>query len=156
MQITCSEENSCQIKTKDATIILDGQSVKVNGKTLPGSGEYEIGKVFFEITLKVTHFHAEELVSAVLNLNQKKLDENDLEKMEGLDLVLIWFDNAQIETQKKIADLISQIDPQVVVLVGKGDSLDIGGKKPELSENIKVTKPTLPVGERLMYLISPK
>lgn len=155
MQISVTGDSKCRLKTKTATIELDGQ-LKINDLVLDGPGEYEKAGVFAEVTPDLAHLHIETLVIAVAGQKKRQVTETELARLEDVDLLFVHADNESADELQTIAKLIGEIEPRIVILVGvqKGETFArIGGQTPETVENIKMTKSDLPEGERKIYLL---
>ena len=157
MQITATPDSRCAIKTKTATIALDGE-MKIGDLVLPGPGEYETNGVFAEVEPDLTHFHAEEMVLVYLGHRKRQVTEAELEHLEDVDILLVAVDSEAKDELSNITKLIREIEPRIVVLVGITNAeafAKVDGGKPEAVNVIKVTKSELPDEGRTVYVLTP-
>lgn len=137
-------------------------------------GEYEVGGIFiYAIALKdsknlVYHIETEQICLGHLGNLSRALSEKELEQLNGIDILLIPVGGHNVLDAKKATDLISQIEPRIVIpmhyalpgLKEKIDSADkfcqeIGSCEKEKLDKLKITKKDLPAEETKFYILKP-
>lgn len=96
------------------------------------------------------------------------LDEKQLEKLEGVDILMIPVGGVYTIDAKKAAEVVKQIDPRIIIpmhykipgLKIKLDPVDkfcseMGIKKYETEEKLKISKKELPVDDFQITILKP-
>lgn len=140
-------------------------------------GEFEVGGIFiYAIPIKqkdsmelIYHLEIEQVsVGHLGNLN-RALTEEELERLNGIDVLMIPVGGNRVLDAKKATELISQIEPRIVIpmrykvpgLIEKLDSVDsfcqeIGACEKEHLEKLKVAKKDLPAEQTEYYVMKVK
>lgn len=163
----------------------DHANVKAVGGTpltITTAGEYEIKRVFIQ-GLPSWHddqqgaergpniiftYTIEGMKIAHLGDLGATLDDEQLEKLEGVDILLIPVGGVYTIDGKKAATVVSQIDPRIVIpmhykIPGLTEKLqgvepfcnEMGVKKNGPEEKLKITKKELPAEETRVILLKP-
>jgi len=137
-------------------------------------GEYEVKGIFvYAIGLKdknnlIYHIESEQVSIGHLGNLNRALSEQELEQLNGIDILLLPTGGNSVLDAKKATDLISQIEPRIVIpmhyalpgLKEKLDSVDnfckeIGSCEKGKLDKLKITKKDLPVEETKYYILNP-
>lgn len=157
MIITQEKSGRSKIKTKASTLTIAADGiVTINDLTLPGPGEYEVGDVFTEQTKHVAHYHTEDMVLVYLNDPSHPLGNDELAKLESIDIVLVRLRSGDVNELGPLAKAIGQIEPRVVILSGEiegKESLKVEGQVTEPTDTVKLTRRDLPEEQRTIYLL---
>lgn len=141
-----------QIKTK-GIIIKIGEKKLLGDLEINGPGEYEVGGAQMEVIDGVISVYAEAMTIGHIKKG-KVLSDDDLQKLNGIDILLIGVGGGEFTENKIAHDVIAQIDPAVVIPMGK----DIGGFAKTDSQNaqdeLKISKGELPSEERQMVILN--
>ena len=157
MQLSTSTGTQCTIKTRSATISVDGE-LKIGDLVLPGPGEYEANGVFAEVDRDIAHFHTEDMVLVYLGHQKRKVTEEELGHLENVDILLVAVDSEAKEELENITKLIRDIEPRVVVLTGITNPeafTKVGSEAPESVKTLKLIKSELPDEGRRVYVLTP-
>ena len=137
-------------------------------------GEYEVKGIFiYAIKLKdknqfIYHIESEQVSIGHLGNLNRVLNEQELEQLNGIDILLLPTGGNPVLDAKKATDLISQIEPRIVIpmryalpgLKEKLDSVDkfckeIGSCEKEKLDKLKITKKDLPAEDTKYYILNP-
>ena len=137
-------------------------------------GEYEVKGIFiYAIKLKdkeelIYHIESEQVSIGHLGHLNRTLGEQELEQLNGIDILMIPVGGNSVLDAKKATDLISQIEPRIVIpmhyalpgLKEKLDSVDkfckeIGSCEKDKLDKLKITKKDLPAEETKYYVLNP-
>lgn len=114
MNITYHGGDTIEIKTKQSNLRLssDSQGSLVNDIKLVGAGEYEIGDVEMRgFDSGAYRFKTEGMTLVYLD-GAKNLSQGEVEELGDVDILIAPASNAP--------DLITSIDPKLVIPVGEG------------------------------------
>lgn len=155
MQILFLGAGVFQIKTKEGTITT-GEKSKINDFTLESDGEYEVASIEAEIINNITIFHAEEMSIVYLDKRKKPLTDKEVERIDGVDILLVPVGGGDVFEAKEALEAINQIEPKVVIPMHYQDISafsKIGGITTETAEVLKISKNILPEeGRRIIIL----
>ncbi|MBU4331914.1 MBL fold metallo-hydrolase [Patescibacteria group bacterium] len=136
-------------------------------------GEYEVRGIFiYAIHIKnagaasfIYHIESEQVAIGHLGSINRALEDDELEALNGVDVLMIPVGGNGVLDAKKAAEVISQIEPRVVIpmhyklagLKEKLDSVDkfcneIGSCEKEQLVKLKLSKKDLPV-EATRYIV---
>lgn len=153
-------------------------------KIISEPGEYEFGGVYIQAipayhddkegkergeTLMFT-LRVEDMVVAHLgDLGQTELTEDQLEELNGVDILLVPVGGEYTVNGTQAARIVTQIDPRIVIPMHyniSGSSAKIGdasaflaeegAKGVEANDELKIEKRNLPVEEREAVILKPK
>ena len=128
---------------------------------IPANGEAGIFKVIYLVEaggVRLAHLGA---------LRQSKLSQVQLEKLEGVDILLLPVGGGDALTAKQAMEVISQLEPRVIVpmnyktpgIKAKLDGLEAfkkeAGGKFETVDKLKITRKELPEEETRYIVIEP-
>jgi hypothetical protein len=143
------------IKTK-AGITKIGQKIKIGELDIDGPGEYEVGGTQVEVIDGIIEVFAEGMTVGHIKKG-KTLSDQDLEKLNGIDILIIGVGGGEFTETKAAMDVISQIEPSVVIPMSK-ESVDEfikeEGIKSEGVDEFKVNKNELPVDSRQIVILN--
>ena len=156
MQIKYLGDGKVEIKTKDATILL-GQHVIINDFVLPGPGEYEKSGIFVEgisdRNNTIYLIKAEEINVCYLGTISCDLAEDKTKEIGDIDILFVPLGQKESQEIKKATDLVSKIDPKIVIPILFDDQRLTDFKKSEgitddVLDVLKIKKSELPENER--------
>ncbi|MCX6811787.1 MAG: MBL fold metallo-hydrolase [Candidatus Berkelbacteria bacterium] len=153
-------------------------------KIISEPGEYEFGGVYIQAipayhddkdgkergeTLMFT-LRSEDMVVAHLgDLGQTELTEEQLEELNGVDILLVPVGGEYTINGNQAAKIVTQVDPRIVipmhyniaglkVKIGDASSFlaEEGAKEVEPKDELKIEKRNLPVEEREAVVLKPK
>lgn len=142
MQITNLGDGKFEIKTKSTTITT-GQEIKIGNFVLPGPGEYEISEVQTEVIDNITVFHSEGLNLAYLDKRKKNLNDKEVERINGSDILFVPVGGSEVFDAKQASQAIAQIEPKIIIPMHYDDISEfqkvIGGLQEQL-DSLKIAK----------------
>lgn len=161
MQIRYSGKDKFNIKTGQSLIRL-GVECAVDDFSIPGPGEYEKGGVSIigiandNNTIYV--IRAEEINLCYLGRIVKEVSQNVVKEIGDVDVLFLPLGEEGTLEVKKAVDLLSAIDPRVVIPMLYADLSDF--KKSEgitdgETETFKFKKSDLPEEERKIVILKP-
>ncbi len=157
--------------------IISGEPVVINGP-----GEYEIKQIFFygfagwhddkqgaERGPNTIYLLESEGISVAHlgDIGQSELTSDQLEYLEGVDILLIPVGGKYTVAAKQAIDLVNQIEPRIVIpmhyrLPGLKIDLDSAekfikelGLTPQVEQKFKITKKDLPQDETKLVVLKP-
>jgi len=141
MQISKTKQNLLEIKTKSASVLIDHQ-ILINGISLEGTGEYEIGEVSVEgVNDNIYICQGDDISFALVNFDEKISKEN-IEKLSSVLLLIARVDgNVESATEQ-----VGQIEPNLAIYTGSSESkekLKSSGITFKESDSLKITKKDL-------------
>jgi L-ascorbate metabolism protein UlaG (beta-lactamase superfamily) len=163
MQIKYLGGEKFEARTKDVKIEL-GYKIKVNGFELPGPGEYEKSGIFTEGIADngnntIYLVRAEELNLCHLGKISHDLREDEAKEIGDVDILFVPMGEDDSLPTKKALNLVSLIDPKVVVPMLYSDLSEF--KKSEGIDDgeievLKIRKSELPENERMNVILKPQ
>jgi predicted nucleic-acid-binding protein len=150
MQIIKAKTGAVEVKTKKATILIDGVT-SINDVELEGTGEYEIGEVSVEGVDDNTYiFQAEDMSVGFVNFTCK-ITKEVVEKLSNTDVMIIKLNGEIAEAVEQVG----QAEPSAAVYLGVVEAekkLAASGVTFEKVDSIKITKADLE-GEQKAYFV---
>jgi len=146
------------------TIKTKANSVKIGGKIQLGDleiiepGEYEVGGTQVELIDGVIQIYAEGIALSYIKKGKIFSDE-ELEKLNGIDILLIGVGGGDFTETKTALAVINQIDPKIVVPMHQGNLQEFAkeeGVTTQGLEELKISKADLPQEERQVIVLNPK
>lgn len=141
-----------QIKTKSINIKI-GEKKMLGDLEITGPGEYEVGGAQMEVIDGVIEVYAEAMTIGHIKKG-KVMSDDDLQKLNGIDILLIGVGGGEFTETKMATDVIAQIDPAVVVPMGKDISDFVKGDSSAAKDELKISKGELPSEERQMVVLN--
>lgn len=114
MNIKYLGQGKFELKTKNNTIIADKQ-IKIGDFLIPGDGEFEISEIQAEVIDGIVIFYTEELSIAYLDKDKKVLSNQEIEKINGVDILIIPVGVKEAINAKQAMAMISQIEPKITI-----------------------------------------
>ena len=162
MQIKYSGKSKFEVRTKDIKIDFDND-VLINGFHLPGPGEYEKNGIFIEgisdngNTIYIVK--AEEINLCYLGRISRDLKESETKEIGDVDILFVPLGEENTLPVKKSLQLISKIDPKIVIPMLYSDEALLEFKKSEAitdgeSDSLKIKRGELPVDERKNIILA--
>lgn len=156
MIITWEGAENFSVKTKTLTCKI-GKNNKLADMDIPGPGEYEVSGVQMEIVDGIIQVFSENMTIGHIKKG-KVLTDDELEKLNNFDILLIGVGGKDFTETKTALEIISQVDPAVVIPMG--ENLEEFIKEEQASEKevdeFKVTKTDLPVDSRQIVILKAK
>lgn len=142
------------IKTKNLTCQI-GQEKKLGELEIGGPGEYEVGGVQLEVIDGIVEIFAEGITVGHIKKGKLMSDE-ELEKLNGIDILIIGTGGKDFTETKTAAEVISQIDPSVVIPMG--DNVEEFIREEQVSaaaqDEFKIAKGDLPQDSRRVVVLN--
>lgn len=144
------------LKTKALTVEI-GDKNKLGGLEITEPGEYEIQGVQMEIIDGIIQVYVESLTIGHIKKG-KVLSDDDLEKLNGIDILLIGIGGGEFTETKVATEVINQIEPSIVIPMYKdnlGEFVKDEGAGNVTQDELKISKAELPSEERQVVILNP-
>lgn len=155
MIITWQGKQNFLIKTKGVNILL-GEKNKLGELDVNEPGEYEVGGVQLEWIDGIVQVYLEGMNVGHIKKG-KILSDDEMEKLNGIDVLLIGVGGGEFTETKTAMELISQIDPSIVVPMYSG-KLEEFTKEESANDagqdELKMTKAELPEDSRRVVVLN--
>ena len=176
------KKTGLKLSTQKADIVISTDSNTSAKEVKPANdsifkisspGEYEVKGIFiYAIQLKdkksiIYHIESEQISIGHLGNLNRALNDQELEQLNGIDILLVPTGGHDVLDASKAADLITQIEPRIVIpmhyaipgLKEKLDSVDkfckeIGSCEKDKLDKLKITKKDLPAEETKYYVLN--
>jgi len=149
------DKNQWEIKTKLTRIVLDG-GASIGEFKIPGSGEYEVDEVEAEVIDGVYNFFTEDLEVVFIKEDKKDFSDEEIKKLSKCNILFLPVAGANTMNVKTALNLISEIEPEIVVPIYYTDLLNFskseGSASKELDE-LKIVKGDLTAEERQIVIL---
>jgi len=149
------------IKTKGKTVKI-GQATALGDLAIKTPGEYESGGVQVEIIDGISEILSEKMTVAWMKKAQLLKDE-ELEKLNGINILLIGVGGGDFSETKTAIEVINQIDPAIVIpMYSQNPPTGEAGLESFLKEEgisstgvdqLKISFPELPSEERKVVVL---
>ncbi len=145
-----------QIKTKTLTIKI-GQKNVLGELEINGPGEYEIKGVQMEIIDGIIEVFAETLTIGYIKKG-KVLSDADLQKLNGIDILLIGIGGGNFSQTKTALEIINQIEPSIVIPMYSANLKEFTKEEGAgiTKDELKISKAELTIDERQIIILNPK
>ena len=156
MIITWEGSENFIIKTKNKVVKI-GKKILLGDLEINTSGEYESGGVQIETVDGIIEVFSEKMTIAWIK-KAKILSDTELEKLSGVDILLIGVGDKEFTETKTAIEVINQIDPKLVIPMYSDDLESFKkaeGVNSEPVDQFKFTINDLPVEERKVVLLTP-
>lgn len=156
MIITWQGQGNFVIKTKNK-IVKIGQDISLGDLKIATPGEYESGGVQMEVIDGTIEVFSEKMTIAWMK-KAKVLSDSELERLNGIDVLLIGIGGGEFTETKQAIEVISQIDPKMVIPMYEKDLESFvkeEGIKSEGQDQFKFTPNDLPSEERKVVVLNP-
>lgn len=153
MIITYDGEENFTIKTKSKTVKI-GKEISLGDLKISSPGEYEAGGVQVEIIDGIIEILSERMTIAWMK-KSRILKDDELEKLNGINVLLIGVGGGNFSETKIAIDVIGQIDPAIVIPMGEDISsfLKEEGINDEGIDQFKFNFTDLPSEERKVVVL---
>ena len=145
MIITWQGGHDFTLKTKGINVVLSDKP-KLGELVIDEPGEYEVGGVQLDWIDGVVQVYLEGLNISHIK-KAKVLSDDELEKLNGIDILLIGVGGGDFSETKSAVSVISQIEPSVIIPMysaGLEEFTKQEGATGEPVDEYKVTKAELP------------
>lgn len=143
------------IKTKNLSVAL-GEKIKLGSLDIAEPGEYEVGGVQLDLIDGITQVYLEGVNVGHIRKG-KTLSDEEMQKLNGIDILLIGVGGGEFTETKTARELISQIDPSVVIPMYKDNLEEFvkeeGGAGAGQDE-LKIAKADLPEEARKVVILN--
>jgi len=113
MIITYQGQDNFTIKTKSKTIKI-GEQIALGELKIATRGEYESGGVQLEVIDGAVEVISEKMTVAWMK-KAKILSDEELERLNGINILLIGVGGGEFTETKMAIEVINQIDPAIVI-----------------------------------------
>lgn len=154
MIITWQGGQSFSLKTKVINVTL-GEKNKLGDLEIDEPGEYEVGGVQFDLDDGIIQVCAEGMTVGHIK-KAKIMTDEEMEKLNGIDILLVGVGGGDFTETKTAISCISQIDPSIIIPM-YSDNLDQFTKEEGVTEpkdELKVTKGDLPIDGRQVVVLN--
>jgi len=155
MIITWAGGQNFTIKTRGLNVLL-GDKVKLDDLEITEPGEYEVGGVQLDVVDGINQLYLEGMNVGHIKKG-KILSDEEMQKLNGINILLIGVGGGAFSETKTALELISQIDPGVVVPMHDGN-LDEFIKEEEGNtegqDELKIIKADLPQDARKVVVLN--
>lgn len=144
------------IKTKNKTLRI-GTETSLGELKINTPGEYESGGVQIEIIDGTIEIFSERMTVAWIK-KAKILSDYELEKLNGIDVLLIGVGGGEFTDTKTAIEVLGQIEPKIVIPMyteGLESFTKEEGVTGEAIEQFKFTLNDLPEEKREIIILSP-
>lgn len=144
------------IKTKTLVVKI-GEKITLGEMTIESPGEYEVSGVQVEVIDGIIEVFAEGMSVAHIKKG-KVFSDTALEEISGIDILLIGVGGSEFTETKTALEVISQIEPAIVIPMHNGNLDEFAKEESVLKEGIeelKVSRGELPVDERQVVVLNP-
>jgi L-ascorbate metabolism protein UlaG (beta-lactamase superfamily) len=155
MTITWAGGQNFSIKTKGVSVLL-GEKVKLGDLEISEPGEYEVGGVELDWIDGITQVYLEGMNVGHIKKG-KLLADDEMEKLNGIDILLIGVGGQEFSETKTALELISQIEPSIVVPMHNGnldEFIKEEGGNPEGQDELKIVKADLQADARKVVVLN--
>src|SRR3990167_9695588 len=113
MIINYQGEDNFNIKTRGKSLKI-GQKISLGELEITSPGEYEAGGVEMEVIDGIIEIYSEKMTVAWIKKG-KVFSSEELEKLNGIDVLLIGVGGGDFTETKTAIEIINQIEPAIVV-----------------------------------------
>lgn len=143
------------VKTKTMTAKI-GEKIQLGDLEITGPGEYEVGGVQIEVVDGIIEVFTEGICIGHIQ-KAKVLSETELEKLNGIDVLLIGIGGGDFTETKTALQVIGQIDPSIVAPMYENNLEEFAkeeGITTEGKDELKISKADLPVEGRQVVVLN--
>lgn len=144
------------LKSKGINVVL-GEKCKLGDLDITEPGEYEVGGVQLDWIDGVTQVYLEGMNIGHIKKG-KVMPDDELEKLNGINVLLIGVGGGEFTETKTAIAVIAQIDPQIVIPMHEGKleefTKEEGGGEPK--DELKIVKNELPQEARQVVILAHK
>lgn len=155
MNITWEGSQNFTIKTKNLSVTL-GDKIKLGTLDIDEPGEYEVGGVQLDLIDGIVQVYLEGVNVGHIKKG-KTLSDEEMQKLNGIDILLIGVGGGEFTETKTAKELISQIDPGIVIPMYKENLEEFvkeeGGALTGQDE-LKIAKTDLPEDTRKVVILN--
>lgn len=155
MTITWQGGQNFLIKSKGANVVL-GEKIKLGELEITGPGEYEVGGVQLDCIDGIIQIYLEGMNVGHIKKG-KILSDEEMQKLNSIDILLVGVGGKEFTETKTALELISQIDPSIVVPMHNGNLDEFikeeGGSSTGQDE-LKISKADLPQDSRKVVVLN--
>jgi len=156
MIIKWEGEDNFSIRTKSNSLKIGGK-IQLDKLDISGPGEYEVGGTQVEVIDGIIQVYAEGMTLGHIR-KAKAYSDQELEELSGIDVLLIGIGGGEFTETKTALTVISQIDPNIVIPMHKGNLQEFAkeeGVTTEGKDELKINKIELPQDERQVIILNP-
>lgn len=155
MIITYQGEDNFIIKTRSKTLKI-GKKISLGDLEITTTGEYEAGGVEMEVIDGIIEIYSEKMTIASIKKG-KVFSSEELEKLNGINVLLIGVGGGDFTETKTAIEIINQIEPAIVVPM-YGQNLESFLKEEGISpaglDQWKFSDSDLPQDERKVVVLN--
>lgn len=154
MIINYNGRENFTIKTRNQTIKI-GEKIALGGIEITTPGEYETGGVQVEVIDGMIVVLSEKITICSMK-KAKSLSDEELERIGGINVLLIGVGGGEFTETKTAIDCINQVDPQIVIPM-YSQNLESFLKEESVSgehlPSLKLNPGDLTEGERKVFVL---
>jgi hypothetical protein len=155
MNITWQGGQNFTLKSKGTNVVL-GDTMKLGDLEITEPGEYEVGGVQFDWTDGIIQVYLEGMNVGHIKKG-KLLSDEEMEQLNGINILLIGVGGESFTETKTALSLISQIDPGIVIPMYTGKIEEFAkeeGASGEPQDEFKIIKNELPQEARQVVILN--
>jgi len=156
MIITWQGGRNFTLKSKGINVVL-GEKNKLGDLEITEPGEYEVGGVQLDWVDGVIQVYLEGMNIGHIRKG-KVMAEEEMEKLNGINILLIGVGGGEFTETKTALEVIAQIDPEIVIPMHNGKleefTKEEGGG--EAKDELKIVKNELPQEARQVVILEAK
>lgn len=143
-----------KIKVKNVSVSL-GAKIKLGDLAVDEPGEYEVGGVQLDLIDGIIQVYLEGVNVGHVKKG-KILSDEEMQKLNGIDILLIGVGGGEFTDTKTALEIISQIDPSIVIPMHNGDLAEFIKEEGESAgqDELKITKIELPQDARKVVILN--
>lgn len=148
-------DKNFSLKTKTLTAKI-GEKNQLGDLEITGPGEYEVGGVQIETIDGIIEVYAEGICLGHIQ-KAKVFSDSDLEKLNGIDILLIGVGGKEFSDTKTALQVIAQIEPAIVIPMYSSNLEEFTKEEGVVAEGhdeLKISKAELPIEERRVVVLN--
>ena len=156
MIISWSGKENFSLKTRGKTVRI-GSEISLGDLKIATPGEYESGGVQVEVIDGIIEILSEKMTIGWIK-KAKVLSDQELERLNGIDVLLIGVGGGEFSETKTAIEVINQIEPAIVIPIYEKDLESFvkeEGVTAQSQDQLKLTQNDLPSEERKVIVLNP-
>ena len=156
MIISWSGKENFSLKTRGKTVRI-GSEISLGDLKIATPGEYESGGVQVEVIDGIIEILSEKMTIGWIK-KAKVLSDQELERLNGIDVLLIGVGGGEFSETKTAIEVINQIEPAMVIPMYEKDLESFvkeEGVTTQSQDQLKFTENDLPSEERKVIVLNP-
>lgn len=156
MIISWLGKENFSLKTRGKTVKI-GSEISLGDLKIATPGEYESGGIQIEVIDGIIEILSEKMTIGWIK-KAKVLSDQELERLNGIDVLLIGVGGGEFSETKTAIEVINQIEPAMVIPMYEKDLESFvkeEGVTTQSQDQLKFTQNDLPPEERKVIVLNP-